>query len=85
MPGTDTLKLFHDAFGYNRIQVVMILVNLPLTKVITYQPVGNQSTNNRVATCRELLNQSSLQMLIDHTNVTVRKKFVGLLVSQFTS
>ena len=32
MPGTDTLKLFHDAFGYNSIRFVMILVNLLLDK-----------------------------------------------------
>ena len=32
MPGTDTLKLFHDAFGYNSIRFVMILVKLPLDK-----------------------------------------------------
>ena len=32
MPGTDTLKLFHDAFDYNLIRFVMILVNLLLDK-----------------------------------------------------
>ena len=37
----------------------------------------HQSTYNRVATCRELLNQSSFQMLTDYINVTVKKKFVG--------
>ena len=32
MPGTDTLKLFHDAFGYNRKKFVMILVMILLDK-----------------------------------------------------
>ena len=32
MPGTDTLKLFHVAFGYNRKKFVMILVKFLLDK-----------------------------------------------------
>ncbi len=36
MPGTDTLKLFHNAFG-NNVKLVMILVKKHLTMVITYQ------------------------------------------------
>ena len=31
-----------------------------------------------MATCRELLNQGSFQMLTDHTNVTVKKKLLVL-------
>ena len=43
-----------------------------------HRPVDNQSTNNRVATCLELLNQGSFQMPTDHTNLTVRKSLLDV-------
>ena len=56
MPGTDTLKLFHDAFGYNRKKFVMILVMILLDK-------GHYISGSQIPSRRATLNARKILMI----------------------